>query len=310
MKAMQPPSAARPPQRGLALIVAMLVAALAAAVAVSVATAQSQWLAQVEHRRDQVEAQSIATAGIAWARAIVEADAPGVDHLGEPWALPLPPTPVENGDVQGRIVDAQSMLNVNTLGSGQHASAAQQRFARLFAALAIPAPALASITDWLDADDAAGNGGAEDAWYMAQDEPSLAANGAAARFEELSAIRGMTPQTMARLAPFVTALPGDAPVNVNTAPPEVLAAAIAGLDAAGVARLVALRREQPFVNISDLRGRLPAGATLDNEAAFSTGSDYFLVTVVARQGASLAQARALLKRGTGSWPQVVWQTLE
>jgi general secretion pathway protein K len=309
MKAMQPPSAARPPQRGLALIVAMLVAALAAAVAVSVATAQSQWLAQVEHRRDQVEAQSIATAGIAWARAIVEADAPGVDHLGEPWALPLPPTPVENGDVQGRIVDAQSMLNVNTLGSGQHASAAQQRFARLFAALAIPAPALASITDWLDADDAAGNGGAEDAWYMAQDEPSLAANGAAARFEELSAIRGMTPQTMARLAPFVTALPGDAPVNVNTAPPEVLAALLDGIDPAALATLVADRRLHPFARVEDFRNRLPPGVSIIDAALVSVDTHYFLVLVRARQGETIANARALIQRDATT-SSVVWQTVE
>ncbi|HSC22734.1 MAG TPA: type II secretion system minor pseudopilin GspK [Casimicrobiaceae bacterium] len=309
MKAMHPPSAARPPQRGLALIVAMLVAALAAAVAISVATAQSQWLAQVEHRRDQVEAQSIATAGIAWARAIVEADAPGIDHLGEPWALPLPPTPVENGDVQGRIVDAQSMLNVNTLGSAQHASAAQQRFARLFAALAIPAPALASLTDWLDADDAAGNGGAEDAWYMAQDEPSLAANGAATRFEELSAIRGMTPQTMERLAPFVTALPGDAPVNVNTAPSAVLSALLDGIDPAALATLVADRRLHPFARVEDFRNRLPPGVSIIDPALVSVDTHYFLVFVRARQGETIANARALIQRDA-STSSVVWQTVE
>src|SRR6185312_8741089 len=52
----------RESQHGLALIIAMLVAALAAAVAISVATAQAQWSAQVSHRRDHVQAQSIALA--------------------------------------------------------------------------------------------------------------------------------------------------------------------------------------------------------------------------------------------------------
>ena len=86
-------------ERGLALIIAMLVAALAAAVAISVATAQAQWSAHVSHRRDRVQAESIVLAGIQWARQVLDVDerATAYDHLVEPWALPLPPTPVENG---------------------------------------------------------------------------------------------------------------------------------------------------------------------------------------------------------------------
>ena len=299
--------------RGAALILAMLIAALAATVAVTLAAGQQQWLAGVALRSEQVQAQALAQAGVQWARQIMFEDVAlgPVDHLGEPWALTLPATPIENGSIQGRIVDAQGLLNLNDLGHDTAAGTlARARFTRLFARLGVPASALDVIADWVDADGAARPGGAEDAWYRAQPSASLAANAPIVRVAELAALRNFTPQAADALAPFVAALPPETKLNVNTAPPEVLAAAIAGLDAAGVARLVALRREQPFVNISDLRGRLPAGATLDNEAAFSTGSDYFLVTVVARQGASLAQARALLKRGTGSWPQVVWQTLE
>jgi len=295
--------------QGLALVVAMLVAALAAAVAVSVATAQSQWLSQVEHRRDQVEAQSIATAGIAWARAIVQADTPGIDHLGEPWALPLPPTPVENGDVQGRIVDAQSMLNVNTLASAQHASAAQQRFARLFAALAIPASTLASIADWVDADDMPGAGGAEDPWYLAEGDASLAANGPVSRFEELAAVRGMNAQVMTGLAPFVTALPGDTPVNVNTAPTEVLAALLDGIEPGALAALVADRKQHPFTRVEDFRAKLPQGVSLIDPDLVSVDTHYFLVFVRVRQGETIANAQALIRRDAAA-SSVVWQTVE
>lgn len=298
-------------QHGLALIVAMLVAALAAAVAVSVATAQSQWSSQVEHRRDQVEAQSIALAGIAWARAIVLADAPGIDYLGEPWALPLPPTPVENGDVQGRIVDAQSMLNVNTLGNAQHATAARQRFAKLFATLGIPGSTLASTIDWIDADDVPEPDGAEDAWYMAQTDASLTANGPATRIEEIAAVRGMTVPAMTRLAPFVTALPeDDTPVNVNTAPPEVLAALLDGIDADALATLVAYRVQHPFINIDDFRAHLPpSGVTIVDQALISVETHYFLVSVRARQGETIANAHALIRRDPGS-SAIVWQTVE
>lgn len=295
---------------GLALIVAMLIAALAAAVAVSVATAQSQWFAQVDHRRDQVEAQSIATAGVQWARAILDADPPLVDHLGEPWALPLPATPVENGDVQGRIVDAQSMLNANNL-VGDNAGIERQRFARLFSALGIPPATLAPIIDWIDVDDIAQDGGAEDAWYTNQSDASLAANAPAVCIEEVANVRGMTAPAMARIVRFVTALPPGTPLNVNTASAEVLAASL-DIDADGLASLVAGRAGHPFGSIAEFRSRLGTlgGSLIGPEAMYSVNSRYFLVAVRARQGETIANARALITRDANQPSSIVWQTIE
>jgi general secretion pathway protein K len=304
--------ARRRAEHGLALIVAMLVAALAAAVAVSVATAQSQWSARVEHRRDQAQAQSIALAGVAWARAILDADTRSgpIDHLGEPWALPLPATPVDNGAVEGRIVDAQSLLNLNNLGSATHAPFERQRFARLFAAIGIPAATLDPLIDWVDADNVAEPAGAEDAWYVAQPEASLAANAPATRIEEAAFVRGMTLPAMTRLLRFVTALPVDTPLNVNTASPEVLAASISNLEPDALASLLESRARSPFASIADFRARLPAAASIGDETMYSVGSRYFLVTVRARQGETVARAHALIERANDAWPRIVWQTVE
>lgn len=269
-------------QRGLALIVAMLIAALAAAVAVSVATAQSQWSSRVEHRRDQVEAQSIALAGVAWARQILELDgasAGAIDHLGEPWALPLPATPIEHGEVEGRIVDAQGMLNVNNLASAAHGAFERRRFARLFATHGVPASTVTAI---------------------AVDAP-------ATRVEELAYVRGMTPAAMARLVPFVTALPADTPLNVNTAPADVLAASLDGVKPDAIAALLATRALQPFSSVQDFRERV--GAPIGDEAMYSVASHYFVVSVRARQGETIAQARALIERANGT-SSIVWQTVE
>jgi general secretion pathway protein K len=294
----------------LALIVAMLVAALAAAVAGSLAAAQSQWFAQVSHRRDQVQAQSIALAGVQWARQIIDADPRTIDHLGEPWALPLPATPVENGVVEGRIVDAQGFFNVNNLASATHATAERRRFERLFAALRIPEPPLAAIVDGVDADSAPQPGGAEDAWYLAQPDAGLAANAPTTRTEELAFVRGMTPPAMTSALRFVTSLPVDTPLNVNTAAPELLAAAIGNVGADQITALVASRAQRPFDSIADFRARLPAGAAIGDETMYAVKSDYFLVTVRARQGETLAQARALISRAGNTTPSIVWQTLE
>lgn len=307
----QGPNFAGSREQGLALIVAMLVAALAAVVAVSLAAVQSQWSAQVLHRRDQVQAQSIALAGIQWAREILDADqrAGPLDHLGEPWALPLPATPVENGVVKGRIVDAQGLLNVNNLASASRASSERLRFTRLFAALGIAQATLASMADWVDADSVAQEGGAEDAWYLAQGEGSLAANRPVLRIQELAYARGMTQPALTHLQRFVTSLPVDTPLNVNTAPAEVLAASIANIDPAQIPALVAGRAQRPFTSVANFRERLPAGASIGDEAMYSVASKYFLVTVRARQGETVTVARALIERN-GAWPAIVWQTIE
>ena len=104
--------------RGAALILAMLIAALAATVAISLAASQQQWFAGVALRNDQVQAQALAQSGVQWARQILfdQRRTSQIDYLGQPWALPLPPTPIEDGSIQGRIVDAQGLLNVNSLG--------------------------------------------------------------------------------------------------------------------------------------------------------------------------------------------------
>jgi general secretion pathway protein K len=300
------------PQRGLALIIAMLVAALAAAVAMSLASAQNQWSAQVAHRRDQVQAQSIALAGVQWARQVLDQDArtTPIDHLGEPWALPLPATPVEGGSVEGRIVDAQSRLNVNDLASGAHAAFARARFARLFETLRIAPATLASLVDWVDADDVPEANGAESAWYAAQPQPGLAPNMPVARLPEIAEVRGMTTAALSDVERIATALPADTPLNVNTASDDALAASIAGIDRAQIAALIARRAQRPFATIAEFRSQLPPQASIGDEAMYSVSSRYFLVTVRARQGDTLARAQALIERGGSGWPRVVWQTVE
>lgn len=302
-------------QRGAALIIAMVIAALAATVAMSLAANQQQWFASMSNRRDQVQAQALALAGVQWARQILFEDAKSTvtDTLAEPWALPLPATPLESGSIEGRIVDAQGMLNVNNLvpaDSSINADAERARFARLFARLGVPVASLDAIADWIDEDSITRPTGAEDAWYAQQPNPMLAANAPIVRTSELALVRGLSPSVVTTLAPYVTSVPAATRLNVNTAPGPVLATAVDGLDATGLSALLASRAQKPFTDIGDFRSRLPQGAALVNESSVDVKSNYFLVTVVARQGETRAQARALLERGKGAWPTIVWQTLE
>lgn len=298
--------------RGAAVVLAMLIAALAAAVAATVFADQQRWGRSVLHRRDQVQAQALAIAGVQWARQILEDDArrSAIDHLGEPWALSLPPIPVENGEIRGAIVDAQSRLNINALGgAAAFAHLERTRLAALFAQRGGPA-ALDAIADWIDADGVLRDGGAEDAFYATQPAPGLAANVPVLRLADLAVVKGVAPQALAAVAPFLSALPAGTALNVNTAPPEVLAAVVDNLGAERSAALVASRAQKPFTTIAEFRARLPEGAVLADEGALSVRSSFFYATVEARQGATQARARALLRRSGGAWPVIVWQVVE
>jgi len=299
--------------RGAAVVLAMLIAALAAAVAATVFADQQRWGRSVLHRRDQVQAQALAVAGVQWARQILDDDArrTSIDHLGEPWAMSLPPIPVENGEIRGAIVDAQSRLNVNALGSaGASAQVERARIAALFAQRGGPTAALDAIADWIDADSIARDAGAEDAFYATQPAPGLAANTPVLRVAELAVVKGVAPQALAAVAPFLSALPASTPLNVNTAPPEVLAAVVDSLNGERSAALVADRARKPYTTIAEFRARLPQGATLADDRSLSVTSSFFYVTVEAKQGTTQARARALLRRSGADWPAIVWQVVE
>ena len=300
--------------RGAAIILAMLLAALAATIAATLLWQQQRWISDHEHRRDQVQAQALAMAGVQWARQIIYDNAPGGApvHAGQPWALRLPAIPLENGSISGYLVDAQSRINVNNLAIAANRPATRAALSRLVAALGLPDATLDAFTDWVDDDDrVTAPGGAEDAWYLAQASPGLAANAPVTRASELMAVRGVSLALLTALRPFVGALDAPTAVNVNTASPEVLAAVASGLDRAGALALVTKRTQQPFASVADFRARLPRPDIAFDDALVTVTSSWFEVSIEARQGDTLARARARLKRAPGQvWPVVVWQTVE
>ena len=102
---------------GAALVLAMLLAALASSIVAGLLWHQQLWLRQYDFQHDQSQAQSLARSGIDWARLILQEDArsSSIDHFGEQWAIRLPATPLENGEIGGEITDQQGLFDVNAL---------------------------------------------------------------------------------------------------------------------------------------------------------------------------------------------------
>lgn len=299
-------------QRGVAIILAMGVVALAALTASAMMIAQSTWTRQNELTADHVQAQTLVQVGVDWTRAVLSDDrrASNIDYLGEPWALRLPPMPLENGELAGHIEDQQGAFNLNNLVKDGKVNIAQlAHFQRLLSILGLPPELAAALADWIDADsEPQPQGGAEDEYYLQLQPPYLAANRPLTDVDELALVRGFDEGARARLRPFVSALPTFTAVNVNTASPEVIAAVIDGLGLDGARALVEKRGRTYFRDRTDFMSRLPGGVTAAAED-ISFSSDYFMVRMRVTIGSAQARCTALLARPDANWPTVVWRKM-
>lgn len=297
-------------ERGVAIVLAMGVVALAAMAATAIMVSQSTWSRERELSTEHVQAQILVQVGVDWIRAVLSDDrrASSVDHLGEPWALRLPPMPVENGELAGYIEDQQGAFNINNLVTDGKLNATQYaRFQRLLVILGLPEGLAPALADWLDSDsEPQPADGAEDGYYLSLDPPYLAANKPLTDIAELTLVRGFDDAVRLRLKPFVTALPRATAVNVNTATPEVLAAVVGNLDLDAARDLVAGRERAYFRDRADFVTRLPKGAVAVGDD-IAVSSEYFLATLRVTVGGASARGLALLSRTDMKWPTILWR---
>lgn len=287
-----------PRQRGVAVVVAMLVVALAASTAMHLLWSQSLWTRQVENLTARARADAVARAAAQWAVAILAEDDREVDHLGEGWARRLPPLPAENARLDGALSDEQSRFNLNNLVRNGAASPADVvALQRLLEALGLPLRLADALVDWLDADDETTEpGGAEDAHYLGLAEPYRAANRSLAHVGELARVRGFDAAAIARLAPFVTALPEPTPVNVNTASAPVLQAVVPTIAPSEARELVELRAKQPWRSRDDFLRALSKRPDVVLDTTLDVRSRFFRAEAAVAVGRVSTGYRAIVQR--------------
>jgi general secretion pathway protein K len=285
-------------QQGVAVVVAILVVALATSTAIYLLWHQSLWLRQVENLTARAQADVLAHAAASWAAAILAEDNPAVDHLDEPWAQPMPALAAERAALSGVITDEQGKFNVNNLvneaGASVHDLVA---FQRLLAALGLPIALADAVVDWLDPDDrVTAPSGAEDPYYLGRDPPYRAPNGQILDLGELDNVKGFTPEIVKQLAPFATALPEATPVNVNTAPLQVLQALVPNLTAEDGRQIIERRRKQPFASRDEFMRTLSQPPSAASDARIDVKSRFFRAEASVSLGRVVTGYRALLQR--------------
>ncbi len=290
---------------------AILIVALAAMLAASLASQQNIWIRRLENQQDHADAKWLASAGTDFAAAILNDDArhSAVDYPGEAWTAPMPPMQVGKSEISGYILDQQGLFNLNDLApSGATDPVQLANFRRLLAFLQLDPDLAQAAADWIDADNSAQNpGGAENSYYLGLPDPYRAANMPLVSLDDLLMVKGFDQPTIDRLKPYVTALPANTQINVNTAPPEVLAAILPGFSLSAARELASKRMYHPFQSLSDFTAsigneNIPVPA---NNIEFA--SQYFLVTVKSVQGRARVTMRTLLYRNGSMWPRKVWQ---
>jgi general secretion pathway protein K len=106
---------------------------------------------------------------------------------------------------------------------------------------------------------------------------------------------GLSPATIATLAPHVAVLPGPTLVNLNTADLDVLLAAIEGLDIAGAQKLMQVREARHFRNLEDVRTELDPAIAITSET-HTVQSSYFEVRGRLRLGDVMVDERSMVRR--------------
>lgn len=310
------------PQRreaGVALITVLVVVAIATVLCVGMLRSQQQALEHAAGLFQQDQAWLYTQGAEEFVRDLLAEDLRSdkrdnrkVDHLGEAWAKPFPPFPVEGGMVQARVQDLQGRFNLNRLGSETEADGpAATIFQQLLKNLGQPATLGPALADWIDEDnDPRALDGAEDDFYSRLDPPYRVANRPLADVSELMLVRGFTPEVVARLRPYVCVLPADATLNVNTASPDVLAALLPNLSSRSAAELFNQRPAKGYATVDEFLSQ-PAfnGLSADDKnrlrEQISVRSQYFQLVADADIGGRHSILHAVMKRDDSGTLRVI-----
>jgi general secretion pathway protein K len=314
------PSARARRQSGAALLAAMLTVMLVATF--SAAALWQQWRAsEVEGaERARVQAAWVLIGALDWSRLILGEDgrAGGPDHLGEPWAVPLEEARLTSflsaeknvssdnleglpdAFLSGRIVDAQSKLNVLSLvDAGKPVPASLATFTRLFNLLGLPVSELNRMTTGLVSALATGT------------DAASGGDGGAAPLMPLEVSQlvwlGLSPSTATALEPYVTVLPVKTTLNLNTASAEAISASMESLSIANARQLVERRTRSFFKTVDDANAGLPSGGSRFNATQHGVGTQYFEVQGRLRLDRTWVEEHSLVQRN-GITVTTLWRT--
>ena len=324
--------ALRSRSKGAALLLAMLTVTLVATLAASALWQQWRGIEVESAERSRLQASWVLVGALDWSRLILLEDARSgaVDHLGEPWAIPLQEarlstflaadktTTVDKEDalpqafLSGLITDQQASLNVfNLVDGGKVSEPSMRAFGKLFELLGLAPTELNALANNLRLASSSNtssanvnNPNAGSGINVAIDDFANLAPLLPQRVDQLVWL-GLSNRSLEVLRPFITLLPVRTPVNINTASATVLYASIPALDMAQAQRLVTARQNSHFTVLADAAKVL--GPTIQLESSEqSVNTRFFEVQGRFRLDQAVTQERSIVQRD-GLTVKVLWR---
>ena len=254
-------------QAGAAILLALLIMTLVATLAAGMVWLQWRGIEVESAERARTQAEWLLNASLDWGNLILKSQtARGTwveDDLGQPWATPLAETKLssflsadgnhtEDGGpeafLSGQITDAEGKYNIYNILLDPTKLDEINRLAKICTAVGVPATTAATI-----------GAGLRDSLSVQQNAGQSAQAATSVlmpiQIEDL-AWYGIDPKVIKQLAPFIQLLPLPAgtkmsTINLNTAPAEVLMAAMPGLTRAQAQQLILARQQHPFSSTND-----------------------------------------------------------
>ncbi len=209
---------------------------------------------------DTTQGSLFASGGIAGALELLTQSTANHSYssLSDLWAKPILLDDPQ-GQLRISIEEENGKLNLNAIAlpNGSYNEAYHAIAVRLFKQLKLSLDPVDAIADWIDEDETPHPGGAEADWYLGLKQPFRPRNKPLLTLEEIKRIKGVA-TLFEQLRPFVTVY-GDqpagapaAPININTAPRELLLALDERITETLAQRIVEHRKATPFKHASEL----------------------------------------------------------
>jgi general secretion pathway protein K len=219
-------------QRGVALLVAIIIFAFATMVAAAVTYSKAMTARRAAATFTLEQALQAGMAAEALASIALEKDG-GAAHTDttQDWAQVQQPVELEETGVwiAAQVEDMSGRFNLNSVVKWDDQNKVFvgdphqiDVFRTILADLDIDQKYAELLVDWIDTDISPTSSGGEDTLYLSQVPPYRPPNTFITHASELLALPGFGRDNYRKIAPFVTALPYDAPVNLCTASGLVL----------------------------------------------------------------------------------------
>ena len=334
---------------GAALITVLVIVVIVMVIVTNLTVTNYRMIKRLENRQLIEQASSISYSAIDFGRAglATSGATASIDTLQDIWAQPFPKTKVlDDVYMSGYIVDEQSKFNINDLVmNGTVNKNVLNQFSLLLGYLNLPQSLAYNIAFYM----ASPFNQSDIMMQYTNGKPAYRPGGRPlVDLSELILVKGMTPDIVQKLAQYATAIPVNgmglsaessesaatytkplntsfgfgSPVNVNTAPAEVIAAK-GGISLGIAQRMVSARLSQAFktnqavstflqqngVNMNPVGAGSTQNGMVLNVAGLGVNSTYFTVHVVIdnQQDQLRYVAYVFRQNRSGQWPQILWQ---